>query len=195
MKLYSYVVARDYGFAPNPFFGFCTLATCKADLRRHAQVGDWILGTGSKPNKLDGHAVYIMKVSEALTYDQYWQDPRFKHKRPNLRGSLKQAYGDNIYHRSLKSGKWIQENSHHSLPGGKPDLRNIDTDTKTDRMLVGTDFIYWGGSGPLIPKRFNICIGRGYKHRFPDTNVYAFISWIQSLGVNGYISQPRNFKD
>lgn len=28
-KGYSYVVARDFGFAPNPFNGFLTLATCK----------------------------------------------------------------------------------------------------------------------------------------------------------------------
>jgi len=40
-ELHSYVVARDYGFAPNPFFGFCTLATCKPRLRSVAQVGDW----------------------------------------------------------------------------------------------------------------------------------------------------------
>src|SRR5712671_5339411 len=34
MRLYSYVVARDFGFAPNPFFGVCTLATCKPDIRK-----------------------------------------------------------------------------------------------------------------------------------------------------------------
>ena len=28
-KSYSYVVARDYGFAPNPFNGILTLAACK----------------------------------------------------------------------------------------------------------------------------------------------------------------------
>src|SRR5262245_31415483 len=45
VRLYSYVVARDYGFAPNPFYGFCTLATCKPDIRRTADIGDWIVGT------------------------------------------------------------------------------------------------------------------------------------------------------
>src|SRR5882762_6472831 len=47
VRLYSYVVARDFGFAPNPFYGFCTLATCKPRIRAHACVGDWVLGTGS----------------------------------------------------------------------------------------------------------------------------------------------------
>lgn len=40
MKLFSYVVAREYGFAPNPFFGWCTLATCKPKIRVTAEVGD-----------------------------------------------------------------------------------------------------------------------------------------------------------
>lgn len=54
MKLYSYIVARDYGFAPNPFFGICTLATCKQKIRSAANVGDWVIGTGSKDYNLDG---------------------------------------------------------------------------------------------------------------------------------------------
>ena len=37
--LYSYVITRDYGFAPNPFGGICTLATCKPGIRNHAKVG------------------------------------------------------------------------------------------------------------------------------------------------------------
>ena len=53
MTIYSYVVARDYGFAPNPFYGCCTLATCKPIIRRMAQVGDWVIGTGSKLPRQD----------------------------------------------------------------------------------------------------------------------------------------------
>ncbi|MFH1865797.1 MAG: hypothetical protein ABIK85_07930, partial [Candidatus Eisenbacteria bacterium] len=39
MRLFSYIVARDYGFAPNPFCGVCTLATCKPKIRESASVG------------------------------------------------------------------------------------------------------------------------------------------------------------
>ena len=46
--LFVYVIARDFGFAPNPFHGVCTLATCKPGIRRSAKVGDWILGVGGK---------------------------------------------------------------------------------------------------------------------------------------------------
>ncbi len=87
MQLYSYVVARDFGFAPNPFFGTCTLATCKPDIRRSAIVGDWIVGTGSKTRKRHGNLVYVMKVAEKMTFNQYWEDRRFQLKKPNLSGS------------------------------------------------------------------------------------------------------------
>ena len=97
MRLYSYVVARDYGFAPNPFYGTCTLATCKPLIRRMASPGDWVIGTGAAGNLLTGHLVYAMQVTEVLTFDEYFDDVRFQTKKPNLGGSLKQAFGDNIY--------------------------------------------------------------------------------------------------
>nr|VFK20813.1 MAG: hypothetical protein BECKLPF1236B_GA0070989_12264 [Candidatus Kentron sp. LPFa] len=101
--LFSYVVARDYGFAPNPFFGVCTLATCKPRIRKAATIGDWVIGTGSKKNDRQGVLVYVMRVSEAMTFNEYWSDARFLRKIPNLRGSKKQAFGDNIYYRD---GRW-----------------------------------------------------------------------------------------
>src|SRR6266853_812342 len=147
MRLYSYVIARDYGFAPNPFYGVCTLATCKPKIRATAKIGDWVIATGSKPNKLEGRLVYAMNVEEILTFDQYWEDPRFRQKRPLLNGSLKQRYGDNIYHRDKKTGKWVQENSHHSLVNGNPNPGNIKRDTGTTiRVLLGGKYGYWGRS-------------------------------------------------
>ena len=43
-NVYSYVLTYDGGFAPNPFFDVCTLATCKPRIRFKAQVNDLILG-------------------------------------------------------------------------------------------------------------------------------------------------------
>lgn len=59
-SLFSYVLARDAGFAPNPFYGVCTLATCKPRIRASAAVGDWIVGTGSGQEDRLGHIVYAM---------------------------------------------------------------------------------------------------------------------------------------
>ena len=98
-SLYSYVVAFDSGFAPNPFYGHCTLATCKPKIRRTAQIGDWIIGTGSgnKKVKRGGYLVHAMQVTEILTTNEYWNDARFQNKKPNLNGGWKRASGDNIY--------------------------------------------------------------------------------------------------
>ena len=195
-KLYSYVVARDYGFAPNPFYGFCTLATCKPDVRKSAAIGDWVVGTGSKPKARDGRLVYAMRVSEILSYERYWEDPRFRQKRPNLRGSQKQAFGDNIYYRDPETGQWRQMDSHHSLPNGKQNKANIDRDTKANKVLIGADFVYWGGEGPEIPKfrGHSICKkGIGYKANFPCEVVEEFVNWLRGLGDSGYCGAPLDW--
>lgn len=199
MRLYSYVVARDFGFAPNPFFGVCTLATCKPKIRKAARIGDWVVGTGSKRRGREGSIVFAMCVTETLTFDQYWKDPRFRNKRPNLRGSEKQAFGDNIYHRDRATGRWRQEDSHHSFPNGEPNRLNIENDTQVDRVLISNGFVYWGGNGPRIPKRFrsfqgiDICGKRGHKCHFPDQMTEDFVRWIRSLDDRGYCSAPLDW--
>lgn len=121
-KGYSYVVVRDYGFAPNPFWGVLTLATCKPIIRKNANVGDFVIGhaTAAEGNKI----IYIMKVSKVITFDEYWNDKAFSIKKPIMNGSLTRMYGDNIYHHD-ENHEWIQEDSHHSLENGKINKDNL----------------------------------------------------------------------
>ncbi|MCH8838395.1 MAG: hypothetical protein IIA60_11460 [Candidatus Marinimicrobia bacterium] len=172
MRLFSYVVARDFGFAPNPFFGVCTLATCKPIIRRVANIGDWVIGTGSGALQRQSFLVFVMRVMKTLSYNEYWDSLIYRLKRPNLRSGLKYAFGDNIYYMD-NAGHWHQEDSHHSHEGGLPNQGNISNDTQTNRVLLSEDFTYWGGYGPEIPSKylnnngFNICAKRGHKSRFP----------------------------
>lgn len=195
MRLFSYVVTRDYGFAPNPFFCICTLATCKPIIRRIANIDDWVVGTGSSKTKRKGYLVYAMRVTEAMTFNEYWSDPRFQRKKPNLRGSKKQAFGDNIYYKRDNS-LWHQLDSHHSYKGGTPNRFNIENDTQTDRVLISTDYSYFGGEGPKIPKRFrgnggsDICAGRNHKSQFLEKFINDFVIWIRSLETKGYLGVP-----
>lgn len=197
MRLFSYVVARDFGFAPNPFYGSCTLACCKPDIRRVAAIGDWIIGTGSHRNGRGERIVFGMQVSEALTFTEYWKDTRFKSKRPFLRGSKKQAFGDNIYHKR-SDGTWAQESSHHSLANNAPNPTNIAHDTQTNRVLVGEDYVYWGGEGPLIPIaiRKRLCKrGPGHKSNFSVNFVEEVVDWIRSTGAHGYAGTPFDWRN
>jgi Nucleotide modification associated domain 2 len=196
MKLYSYVMCRDYGFAPNPFGGYCTLATCKPEIRKMAQIGDWVIGTGSAVWKRQGYLIYAMKISDVLSFDEYWSDPRFQFKKPNLCASKKLAFGDNIYS-TTKNGDWIQLDSHHSFENGVPNFANIKKDTKANRVLIAKNFAYFGGNGPEIPENLRNCHdddickkGPGHKCNFSDDMVREFIGWFSSLNASQQLGTP-----
>ena len=199
MTLYSYVITRDYGFAPNPFHGVCTLATCKPVIRRVATVGDWIIGTGSAGYGRTGQLICAMRVSEAMSFEAYWTDPRFLAKRPILTGSRMQAFGDNIYSRDAE-GQWKQLDSHHSLPGGVTNQANVSDDTQTDRVLIANEFRYYGTDAPLIPAAFrgdgdaNICTHRGHKKNFAPGLVERFLSWLNEH-PSGCLGRPDRWPD
>jgi hypothetical protein len=199
MKLYSYVVRYDSGFAPNPFYGRCTLATCKPDIRRSVAVGDWIVGCGSNDRKVrrGGHLVYAMQVTEILSFEDYCNDPRFQNKKPYRNGSRKQSCGDNIYYRDKLSGEWNQRDSFHSLPDGTPNPDHIARDTRVNRVLISETFVYFGGEGPQFPnelrafKGYDICkSGIGYSCFDHPELIERFTGWIRSLEVSGYQGAP-----
>ena len=191
-RLFTYTVRHDHGFAPNPFFDFCTLATCKPKIRQTAEVGDWIAGGGTKSKGREGHLVYAMRVTETMTFDEYWNAPRFLDKRPAKQATFEKDFGDNIYHRNKTSHRWRQAPSKHSNKCGKVNMRNLRHDTQVDRVLISEDFIYFGGGDPLIPTLCgcNLYFGRGHKCRYPDEVVADFIGWIRSFGDSGLCGHP-----
>ena len=90
----------DTGFAPNPFHGVLSLATCKADLRRLREVGDGIAGFTS--GELCGdpvgqeRKVLLARVAEKLIFEEYWMDLRFPCKKTDWSTAIGKR-GDNIY--------------------------------------------------------------------------------------------------
>ena len=193
--LHSYIVAYDSGFAPNPFNGYCTLATCKPDIRERASLCDWIVGTGSNRQgvRRGGFLVYAMRVGEALTFAEYWNDPRFEKKKPSLFGSYRMACGDNIYS-PKEGGGWQQLNSYHSQENGSPFPKHINRDTSVDRVLISDDFVYFGAEGPEIPTHLKeaglVLIGRGRKKIEEPAVIADFETWLEELGVKGYQGRP-----
>tara|TARA_B100000959_G_scaffold98334_1_gene104037 strand:- start:5816 stop:6442 length:627 start_codon:yes stop_codon:yes gene_type:complete len=206
MDLYSYVVRYDSGFAPNPFYGYCTLATCKPPIRKSAKVGDWIIGSGSadKRIKQGDKLVYAMRVSEILSFNEYFNDPRFEGKKPILTGSRKQARGDNIYHQVGE--EWQQLDSYHSHKDGSPNEDHIKRDTDVDKVLIGDQYIYFGADGPKIPDEFqshgkSLCHSGIGRSKFSSDNenekvmIDNFINWVNTLGVRGFVGHPYDWCD
>ncbi|WP_035074648.1 hypothetical protein [Maridesulfovibrio zosterae] len=192
MQGFSYVIPRDYGFAPNPFGWCCSLATCKPNIRRGASVGDWVIALGSAKHNLQGSLVCLMKVSEKITFDAYWSDPRFQYKKANMDGSLIQAWGDNIYHQ--ENGAWVQENSHHSLENGQVNEHNLNRDTGVDAVLLSDYFFYFGGNAKFLPTEiFNkIKIVRGFK-RISEEDVNELVTFIENEFEAGLVGNPLQF--
>lgn len=198
-RIHSYVVRYDSGFAPNPFYDYCSLATCKPRIRQTAHVGDWVVGSGSNDRKirLGGHLVYAMRVTETMTFDQYCLDPRFESKKPYRNGSRKQSCGDNIYFRTEAGGNWQQRDSFHSRPDGSSNPDHVARDTGVNRVLISDDFLYFGGEGPEFPDELKDQQGRRLCKTgiglttFSDAQLIAnFEKWIRSFGVHGYQSAP-----
>ena len=196
--LYIYVVDRDFGFAPNPFHGYCTLATCKPRVRRNAHVGDWIMGVGGRSLNATGKCIYLMKVTEVATFSEYWVDSRFLCKRAVRNGSKVTMVGDNIYHHEQESNDWIQEDSHHSMPDGSPNLENIIKDTSSVNVIISRHFYYFGKSAPEVDLD-----SISYKNRIDhdkrstnNENVATFIANIESRYArhkNNIINKPFDF--
>ncbi len=195
-KVYMYVVARDFGFAPNPFHGFCTLATCKPRTRRVAKVGDWIVGMGGGRLRATGKCIFAMKVSHSETFDDYWANPLYRDKKPLRNGSKKMIVGDNIYFK--KDNEWQQLNSHHSFPDGSPNPHNIKNDTQTDVVLISDYFFYFGASAVEIPEKILKDLGyaNGRDHRkFPFQQARHLIEYLErEFESNRLYGDPYDFE-
>ena len=80
-RLYSYTVAHDGGFAPNPFWGMCTLACCKPKIRKsvgerlkaHPEEKIWVVGLSSKHRDKGNDIIFIMQVNCAMNFADYWR--------------------------------------------------------------------------------------------------------------------------
>lgn len=192
MSVYTYIITRDYGFAPNPFHRMCTLATCKPRIRKSAQIGDWVVGFGSASTKWKNKIIYAMLVEKKVSFDTYWNDPVYKCKKPVVNGSLKQNYGDNIYHKV--NGIWVQANSHHSKDDGTTNEYNLKRDTQFDSVLISSTYWYFGKEAVNIPQNLKEIIPSGRGHRIFTGYDEQLLEWLSSLDENGYIGEPAKFE-
>ena len=195
------MVARDFGFAPNPFHGYCTLATCKPEIRRKAQVNDWVIGMGGTRLNATGRCIFAMQITGKITFNEYWTNPAFLDKKPVRNGSRKMMVGDNIYHK-VTDDKWYQADSHHSNPDGSFNLHNLEKDTKSDSVLLSRHFFYFGTEAQVVPSELLNAIkyknGRNYRKFNSETEARLIIEWLHNSfleSLNQVISDPFDFND
>ncbi len=200
MRGFIYVITRDHGFAPNPFGKFCTLATCKPDIRKRAVIGDWVIGIGSRQNSIQrGKVIHLMEVTEKITFAEYWKDPRFAYKKPIVNGSRKVFWGDNIYHRDANTNDWVQADSHHSLEDGSVNTTNLLTDTGGVYVLISANYLYFGAEAIIVPNPWNDSLfpERSFRNikNLDEANVRGLVGWISNKYSVGYHGTPLKFRN
>ena len=179
--LYTYRIPYDTGAAPNPFWGICTLTICKPVIRRVAQKGDWVVGTGSKSlplGDISKHVVYAMKVTGKLTLEEY--DRFCKEEYPNKipdwnNEDYRRRMGDCIYNFSDGALTEIRPGVHNE--------ENVERDLGGKYALISDYFSYFGDHPIKLPKKLQKIIpkGRGHQSKSNAPYVGKFISWIESL--------------
>ncbi len=182
MNLYSYVLAVDDGAAPNPFGGVCTLTICKPMIRRTAQVGDWIVGLGSRNGPggrdLSSHVIYAMKVSRKLPYADYWREchARLPMKIPvwSSTARLERRVGDCIYE-PLSDGRFWQHAGVHKAGNYDGDVGGLNA------LLADEKFFYFGENPVELPADL---LGirhptQGHKVHLNDPYKHAAVEWME----------------
>ena len=191
--IYSYTIPYDDGAAPNPYWGTLTLAICKPVIRRTAEIGDWIVATGSKNSPIgdiQNSIVYVMEISNKMTMQEYDIHCRkeLPNKIPNIESDDKRLHvGDCIYDFSSDQSGTLRSSVH--------DLGNKDTDLGGKNVLLSNHFYYFGDHPLFLPEKFQCIIkpNQGHKSKSNSNIVEEFIEWVTSLEIstNSLVGKPQ----
>ena len=188
MKLSAYILSVDSGFSPNPYGRRCTLACCKPTIRRNAEVGDIIVGTGSVASGRSGKLIYAMRVGEVLPFQTYWE--RYPSKRPSSRTPISKR-GDNIWHTD-STGAW------RGVPGALHDDSQRERDLRGENALIAGEFFYFGCDAIAVPAKFASILAttQGHKNTYDTSLIDRFWAWLsQTATRSGRSGQPAEFNE
>lgn len=191
-KLYTYCIPYDDGAAPNPYWGVCTLVICKPVIRRTAEIGDWIVGTGSTNSPIgdvSGCVVYAMRVSQKMTMAEYdaYSAAHLPNKVPQLsHRDVRHRLGDSLYDYSINPP---------TQRGGVHGAGNVGTDLGGRNALLADYFYYFGDHPQRLPHDLQGIVRQGQGHRSNSNAPYLerFVEWVNSLGYapNTLVGQPQ----
>ncbi|MHB9074203.1 MAG: Nmad2 family putative nucleotide modification protein [Desulfobaccales bacterium] len=188
MKICSYIMTSDTGLAPNPFWGYCTLAVCTPNhMGVKLSIGDWIMGFQSC--KAGNKLIYAMRVTEErINFDKYYNEGRFQAKKPDLSGAWEKRCGDNMYF--LENNVWKQHEpvSYHNNPV------DVAKDTKFPYVYVSEHFFYFGEKAIVIPAEFKKIIRTccGCKCRHSAELSSGLMQWLKNSFQLGIIGLPKD---
>ncbi len=199
-KLSTYVVVNDSGAAPNPFGGVCTLAICKPDIRKNAQIGDWVIGTRSKrqDDSSNIYLIYAMKVTKIMIFEDYDEYCRtnLPIKIPNIDSpNYEGKVGDCIY--DFENVKLTDK----IIPSVRVSVHcedHRDNDLSGKNVLLSDHFYYFGDKPQtLLEDLIDIVkYGPGHKNTISGRSEQEkelfrkFVEWINKFEKNKLYGNP-----
>lgn len=188
LRLFSYKLTNDSGFAPNPFWGYLTLATCKPRIRASKNVDDWIAGfTSKKLGDQPGQEklIYLMKITDTLSIAEYFRASRFKNKVPTLSAhDFVHKAGDNIY-RPLSQGAFAPDDFEQIANPNHTDKNKLK-DLSGSKVLISDDFFYFGRNALVIPSNVRPKVPKGQSSQGVRTDdqtlIQDFIIYVSRHG-------------
>lgn len=144
MRIYTYILAHDTGFAPCIENNLFTLATCKPLIRSSAKIGDIIIGFYGKNEKKYNYAIaFIAVVTDKMDFKEYYN--KFQNRT------------DCIYNDKLEQ----LSNEYHKC-------NNRNTDLNGKYVLLSNDFIFFGNKNIKISESYIEMIPR--RNHLSDKN-------------------------
>jgi hypothetical protein len=217
--LVSYIVETDSGFAPNPYFGTCTLACCKPRIRRG--IGSRLLRSSGRSDILDLRSddpgyirgqniwivglsgaslrdrprrsvVYAMQVTDVLDFESYFDE--HPEKRPVRAGGVTSDdprwHGDAIYtSNDPVTARQLAPSAHSD--GDHEHLGNKMRDLGGEYVLLSDHFIYFGKDAPYVPLEERLHHGRGHRVDHPPEVLAELESWLNGPW-SGLFSDTRD---
>ncbi len=208
MKYCFYKMTVDSGLAPNPFYGCCTLALCTPNhMSANLEPGDVIVGFESDrlrnyrlskkgENRTSKNAlIYYMVIDEILSLDTYFNDPRFRNKKPEPNSrSLKKHMGDNAYFRDSNGDwRWILGHGHNTDKSRKRS-KTINQDLKGNRVFIANEYFYFGDKAIPFPRWYKTHVPSNQGIKYCRKPLPGFDRYVRDkakkYGCVGEIGQP-----
>ena len=171
--IYKYVITFDNGKAPCVDDGFLSLCICKPKIRKTAQLGDWIIATGSRSRiSRVPKIVFAAKVTEIKTMEQYAIE--------------NEGRRDCIYHFDglslTHNGSQIHD-----------DQKNQNKDISGRFCLISTQFWYFGKDAIELPEPLHGLYHQGRGHgKIRDEPIVEAANTYFSQKKCGVLGQPNH---
>lgn len=103
--------------------------------------------------------IYLMKITDVVKQSEYYENPKFKDKIPDLNKSdfVYQA-GDNIYKpiisfpNNYEDFEMIKNRNHWDFEEDSQDDGSLRDDLSDENVLVSNEFYYFGKSAIKVPE-------------------------------------------